>query len=176
MPKLTYQQEYDNAKKECDAQLAVVQPWLMQFTEDYNKDRPGAMGTCMYDNGADDKVRILTSPMGNFYWNTKEGQELIARQRLGEIGLYYVYGASSSFVIEYSAAKSAIFAYEGQLFQGVHREAVKAYFLYVEPYTNVVKKADVPMNVALAAQKLHSAQGHLSAVYGGMLEEKRRRW
>jgi len=62
------------------------------------------------------------------------------------------------------------------LFQGMHREAVNAYFLYAEPYTNVVKKAAVPMNVALAAQKLHSAQGNLSAVYGCMLEEQRRNW
>ena len=68
MQNLTTQQKYDNAKAECDAQLAVVQPWLMQFTESYNKDRPGAMGTCMYDNGSDDKVRILTSPIGGFYY------------------------------------------------------------------------------------------------------------
>ncbi len=188
---LTYKQQYEQAQAECAMQLAVVQPWLKQFTEEYNKNHPRAtMGTCMYDNGKEDQVRIITSPFGDFYWHTEAGKTLMERQKTGEIGLYYVYGAGSSFIIEYSPAQQAVFAYEGQLYQGVHREPVNAYFLYTEPYINAAgsveeaalaaknatKRAEVPMEVALAAQKLNSAQNYLGAVYGCMLEEERRGW
>lgn len=176
MEHLTSKREYEKAKAQCAMHLAVVQPWLKQFMEEYNKDHPGAMGTCMYDNGQPDKVRITTSPFGDFYWNTAAGKTLLERQKSGEVGLYYVMGAGSSFVIEYSPAKPALFTYEGQLIQGFTQEPVNAYFLYTEPYTNATKQAAVPMNVALAAKKLNSAQNYLGAVYGCMLEEQRRGW
>lgn len=166
MADLTYEQEYDATQAKCQACLDVIQPWLKQFVEEYNENHPGAMGTCMYDNGQEDKVRITTSPFGDFYWGTKQGKALLLRQKLGKVGLYYVMGASSSFVIEYSPARQ----YKGQLVQ----DPVSAYFLYTEPYTNVTKQAAVPMNVALAAQKLNSAQNYLRAVYGCMLEQKKR--
>ncbi len=176
MSESTYQQKYDKAQEACAVQVAIVQPWLKQFMEEYNKDHPGAMGTCMYDNGQEDKVRITTSPFGDFYWNTEEGKALMKRQKSNEVGLYYVMGAGAAFVIEYSPAKPALFLYEGQLVQGVHQEPIGAYFLYTEPYTNETKQAAVPMNVALAAQELNSAQNYLGAVYGCMLEAQRRSW
>ena len=175
MANLTYTQQYQEAQAQCESLVGVVQPWLKAFTENYNKNHPGALGTCMYDNEQEDKVRIVISPFGNFFYNTEEGKKLMAQQKSGDIGLYYIYGASSAFVIEYSAPTPAVFSYQGQLYKGHQRNPVNAYFLYDEPYTHVMQRAKVPMDVAMAAKKLYSAQEHLGIVYACMREEQRRR-
>ena len=175
MADLTYEEKYKQTQAECESLVGIVQPWLRNFTENYNKQHNGAMGTCMYDNGQEDKVRIVISPFGNFFYGTEEGKKLMAQQKSGDIGLYYIYGASSAFIIQYSAPAPAIFSYQGQFYKGYQRNPVDAYFLYEEPYTRVMQRAKVPMDVAMAAKKLYSAQEYLGVVYSCMREEQRRK-
>ncbi|MBR6364366.1 MAG: hypothetical protein IKS08_04780 [Alphaproteobacteria bacterium] len=168
MPDLTYEQKYAATQAKCQACLDVIQPWLMEFRAQQNKQEPGKIGTCFYED-----VRVLTNPSGDYYWKTSQGQELLKRRNDGEIGLYYLMGAGSSFVIEYAKQAPQIFAYEGQLVEIVQSKPTRAYFLYTDRGTNATK-FDVPLEVALAAKTLYSESEYLGALYGCMLEQKKR--
>ncbi len=185
MAELTYEQKYANTKAECQACVAVIQPWLMEFRAQYNEEhQDNDIGSCIYDNGQEDKIRITTSPFGNYWWSTKQGQELLEQQRAGDIGLYYIYGGDAAFIIEYAAPKPVIVAYEGQMLQTIKRKPSSAYFLHANPYSGKITRvdgrtkaeADRLLNTALAAQKLCSESEYLGALYGCILEKKKRNW
>lgn len=154
------QQEYLEQDRLVTENTLVVQPWLKNFANQYNKQHPYEIGTCLYSD-----VTILSGPYDNYFWRNTQGKKLNEMYQTGKAEIYYVKGAGASFIIEYKFDGDRWYRRQDTLFKAPHRTPIDAYFLYDG------RRFPVPMDVAIAAKRLYTAQEYRSAIYA-VLREK----
>lgn len=141
MTEKTYEQKYQEQDRLVQENMALVQPFLKNFSETYD------LGTGFYED-----VIICSGPHSNFFWNTEMGNKYRSLYEAGKIGIYCLRWGDGAFIIDYKFDGNRIYRYKDQLFQAPHSTPVNAYFLHD------AKQYPVSMGVALAAKDLYLAQ------------------
>ena len=151
------QQEYLEQDRLVQENTMVVQPWLENFANEYNSRHPYEIGTMFYSD-----VTILSGPHGNFYCDTDAGKKLNELHKIGKVSIFYVKFAGGAFIIEYKFDGTRIYRYKDSLIKMPHKIPVNAYFLYNG------RQYPVSMDVALAVERLYSAQEYRSILYANL--------
>ena len=138
-------QNYAEQDKICQEQIKIIEPFLKKFSEEHDA------GTRFYND-----ITVLCGPMPFFgtewFYATQEGMDINERFRKNQASIYVIKWAGASIVIEYYFT------------EGIY--APKNAFMVWKD-----QKYPVPMDVALAVQKLYQAQEYRSAIYGAHREE-----
>ena len=148
MAEKTYEQKYQEQDRLVKQNMALVQPFLKEFSETYD------LGTGYYED-----VTILAGPHKNFFWNTEVGKKYRALYEAGKVGIYCVKWGNGAFIIDYKFDGDRIYRYKDQLFKAPSFTPVNACFLHD------AKHYPVSMDVALAAKDLYSAQVYRGVLY-----------
>lgn len=133
----------------CKEQIAIIEPFLKKFSEEHD------CGTKFY---SDITVLDGLSLYGPQWFSiTEEGKNIYERYEKNKLSLYTIKWAGASFVIDYKVITNP-----GGRFARIPTETFMV-------HKNM--KYPVPLDLALAVQKLYKAQEYRSVIYGAHRDE-----
>ena len=147
-------QNYAEQDKICQEQIKIIEPFLKKFSEEHDA------GTRFYND-----ITVLCGPMPFFgtdwFYATQEGRDINERFHKNQASIYVIKWAGASIVIEYYFTNF----YQGKMYPAGTYAPQNAFMVWKN------QKYPVPMDVALAVQKLYQAQEYRSAIYSAHREE-----
>lgn len=158
MSEKTYKQKYEEQTKICDEKIAIILPFLKEFSKKHDA------GTGFYED-----VTILRGPGAAEYNYLRDNhQELFNRWQQGKVSMFNIKGAGLTFVLEYKLVPDAAYVYKDTILTNPVYVPANAYTFYKH------QSQPVSLEIAKAVKDLYTAQEYRSALYGCMRDSRLR--